>query len=65
MTATEPGITAGKAGEITDLVAGYRAWSDSASITVDSRTQAPAATTTFCAFTVSYLASRATVSEGC
>lgn len=54
-----------KAGDITDLIAGYQVWSDTGSIELDSRTQAPAATTTFCAFTVSYMFSRATVEDGC
>ncbi|MDE3723103.1 hypothetical protein PWG71_17060 [Nocardiopsis sp. N85] len=54
-----------KSNEIVELVSGYRAWADSEDIGVESRTEAPAATTTFCAFTVSYLASKATVDSGC
>lgn len=59
------GDPADKADRISDLVAGYRVWSDTAALDLDAGSQAPAATTTFCAFTVSYLASRATVQEGC
>ncbi|TKV56361.1 hypothetical protein FDO65_20590 [Nakamurella flava] len=54
-----------KAGQISDLVAGYRVWSDTAALDLDAGSQAPAATTTFCAFTVSYMFSRATVEDGC
>lgn len=64
-TPVPAGDPADKADHISDLVAGYRAWSDTAAIEMDAGGQAPAATTTFCAFTVSYLASRATVQEGC
>lgn len=54
-----------KPAEIGALVAGYQVWADSEAIAIDARSEAPAATTTFCAFTVSYLASRETVRIGC
>lgn len=54
-----------KGEDILDLVAGYQAWADSQTLAVDARSSAPAATTTFCAFTVSYMFTRATVQDGC
>jgi hypothetical protein len=54
-----------KSAEILDLVAGYETWADSGALAAESRTEAPAATTTFCAFTVSYTLSRVTALEGC
>lgn len=54
-----------KSTDILELVSGYRAWADSEALAVDSHTEAPAATTTFCAFTVSYMFTRATVQDGC
>ncbi|MDE3723102.1 hypothetical protein PWG71_17055 [Nocardiopsis sp. N85] len=54
-----------KSNEIVELVSGYQVWADSEDIGVESRTEAPAATTTFCAFTVSYMFTRATVEDGC
>jgi hypothetical protein len=54
-----------KSAEILDLVAGYETWADSDALVAESRTEAPAATTTFCAFTVSYTLSRVTALEGC
>ncbi|MFE3460990.1 hypothetical protein ACFXKD_25895 [Nocardiopsis aegyptia] len=54
-----------KSNEIMDLISGYRTWSDSDSIEVASQSEAPAATTTFCAFTVSYAFTRQTVKDGC
>jgi hypothetical protein len=54
-----------KSAEILDLVAGYETWADSGALVAESRTEAPAATTTFCAFTMSYMFTRATVEDGC
>lgn len=54
-----------RSAEILDLIAGYSAWVDSEVIQIEAGSEAPAATTTFCAFTVSYLASRETVRIGC
>lgn len=54
-----------KTDEIVSLMAGYQTWTDAGSMTVESSSEAPAATTTFCAFTVSYAFTRATVQDGC
>lgn len=50
---------------IIELVSGYRAWVDSEAIALEPTAEAPAATTTFCAFTLSYMFTRATVQDGC
>ena len=54
-----------KGDEVLDLVAGYRTWADAEVITVESRTEPPAATTTFCAFWVSYSFAQMTVKDSC
>ena len=54
-----------KSSEVLDLVAGYGTWVDADGIALEAQSEAPAATTTFCAFTVSYALSRATVQDGC
>jgi hypothetical protein len=54
-----------QADEIAELIDGYRVWMESDALAVPTTVEAPAATTTFCAFTVSYMVSRATVHDGC
>lgn len=54
------------ADHLTDLVSGFDAFVGTEDeLRVQSDAEAPAATTTFCAFTVSYMFTRATVADGC
>lgn len=51
---------------LAELVSGFDAFDDEPTgLVVDATTEAPAATTTFCAFTVSYMFTRATIADGC
>ncbi|GAB3206658.1 LxmA leader domain family RiPP [Marinactinospora thermotolerans] len=54
-----------KSNEIMELISGYQTWTDADAMNVSSESEAPAATTTFCAFTVSYAFTRQTVIDGC
>lgn len=54
-----------KTNEIVTLMSGYQTWTDAGAMNIESSSDAPAATTTFCAFTVSYMFTRATVKDGC
>lgn len=54
-----------KSESIADLVSGYQAWAPTETIELVATAEAPAATTTFCAFTVSYAFTSTTVRDGC